>query len=1194
MLANRRERSPLSERDKSVAAVISDDDHDGVGDGNEKLFELRKRMMECIADVANAKSLPLGLACRLTKRIYDFVREQDVMFAGFLDRLDRLHLLIDDIGVRYREHVTRLEESVERIIAENNMAGNGMRWQRRIDELEARFDSRLIQSEKHTDQQLNNLNDSTNSKFSRWTTRNDSRVERLERQIERLADAIEERQVQPFVALKRRALVDTRGSSRKRLRTEGSCRNSDRPIAASRSPDSSPLRAAEIDTIVPVLLPKADAQAGKDRERSTQQEYGFAVDARQLGKGEAGSQKNVHHGSVDEDETHDMSTKKIVSHSKQMDDECLKQPKVSAPTLVTRTAISLEMSSRTGNCVEKGWLDGGNPRLAAVSTETNKHIVDGFEQPQERVQHTDENNHVNAQRNNAPRSTTALTVERTMKRIEEDGEMPKVSSEANQVSKSTQNRLEKTQKNRRLHPVFDASQRCSDGKAFEQPAMQLVSHRASIEHIENSERHISTPTKSSNDGHDVHQPSNIEEVVIDGSHTNSPPTSSLLRNKSTVSPNLASTSGGAVDQQSIENASQEVQQLGIPTRSRNRPIDCGVPQSPNKSPVAALTNMRQKFESPRVQRPTGIAHFSPNPLNKKTDDIVTPTPVASGFPPISCNSKSTDARVEPNKMHEDYGASEMDTPVKNGQFAHSHVAVADKSDNPKSASQRPCTAPAFSHSPGSKKKDESSTAGTESKKKMDTVQQPKDSDTKPDPPSSNVPFFRSNVSDRSESAKSVPNGANTDAQIVARVPDSKAINKLPCLSDLKKTNPAAKLQGENATTHVNESLPPGNVGNSNNTGAHNESKHVKVQPPQSQKEHSSSSMTDAKHVVADSPTLKTMVQDAVAVVGDLSPVPQKTTSSAMETKQSAVSEECTQKSAKTANPAPKKVPFARPRHNRVDGPSPRSTTWLQNGDRVGIMSPRAAQLPRQPCYGDVVQRSQEQRQEGRRRYAPPVPCERCRSEKRSQLMRQGGYVNELVFERFCQAPGACFPFIHADETVDNGDKYMQLSFTKTATRSPSCKDDRQGTNSALRELPPTLPPPQDRKKTVDLRQILKRRQEAAPKDKSHGSPPALAATHFKRPHEEREPSRQPEHRSDDEWRVDDGGQSPVENGHKESIWSGRRDWMDGRMQDDARYDDRRWQRDRGYYYSDHHHHRPTRGSSYRYRGQRKPWRGARR
>lgn len=91
-------------------------------------------------------------------------------------------------------------------------------------------------------------------------------------------------------------------------------------------------------------------------------------------------------------------------------------------------------------------------------------------------------------------------------------------------------------------------------------------------------------------------------------------------------------------------------------------------------------------------------------------------------------------------------------------------------------------------------------------------------------------------------------------------------------------------------------------------------------------------------------------------------------------------------------------------------------------------------LPALPTLSDVVAEMESDRRRERisQRQEPPA-CDKCRILKRADMLRQRGYIDEAVFERWAAKPGGCLGYIHMDEP---GAPPSPLSFPETATCSP--------------------------------------------------------------------------------------------------------------------------------------------------------------
>lgn len=99
-------------------------------------------------------------------------------------------------------------------------------------------------------------------------------------------------------------------------------------------------------------------------------------------------------------------------------------------------------------------------------------------------------------------------------------------------------------------------------------------------------------------------------------------------------------------------------------------------------------------------------------------------------------------------------------------------------------------------------------------------------------------------------------------------------------------------------------------------------------------------------------------------------------------------------------------------------------------------TPLTRLLPPLPRTDQVLQ-DQARRQAERRakKRLKPLPCAKCRLRKRAIMLREKGYVNEEVFERWANKPGACLGNVHQDEPPESSPS--PLSFEETETESPN-------------------------------------------------------------------------------------------------------------------------------------------------------------
>lgn len=91
-------------------------------------------------------------------------------------------------------------------------------------------------------------------------------------------------------------------------------------------------------------------------------------------------------------------------------------------------------------------------------------------------------------------------------------------------------------------------------------------------------------------------------------------------------------------------------------------------------------------------------------------------------------------------------------------------------------------------------------------------------------------------------------------------------------------------------------------------------------------------------------------------------------------------------------------------------------------------------LPALPTLRDVEAEIEESERRRRTFRKPQTPaCDKCRVRKRADMLRQRGYIDENVFDRWAARPGGCLGYVHMDEP---GAPPSPLSFPETPTCSP--------------------------------------------------------------------------------------------------------------------------------------------------------------
>lgn len=96
--------------------------------------------------------------------------------------------------------------------------------------------------------------------------------------------------------------------------------------------------------------------------------------------------------------------------------------------------------------------------------------------------------------------------------------------------------------------------------------------------------------------------------------------------------------------------------------------------------------------------------------------------------------------------------------------------------------------------------------------------------------------------------------------------------------------------------------------------------------------------------------------------------------------------------------------------------------------------PSAMVLPALPTLRDVEAEIEDSERRQRTSRKPQNPaCDKCRVRKRADMLRQRGYIDEDVFDRWAARPGGCLGYVHMDEP---GAPPSPLSFPETPTCSP--------------------------------------------------------------------------------------------------------------------------------------------------------------
>lgn len=133
-------------------------------------------------------------------------------------------------------------------------------------------------------------------------------------------------------------------------------------------------------------------------------------------------------------------------------------------------------------------------------------------------------------------------------------------------------------------------------------------------------------------------------------------------------------------------------------------------------------------------------------------------------------------------------------------------------------------------------------------------------------------------------------------------------------------------------------------------------------------------------------------------------------------------------------PTSNKAQADQPANNKAQAATPSNPNPLPPA--VSAETPSVRPLPPLPRTDQVLQ-DQARRQAERRamKRCKPPPCAKCRLRKRAIMLRERGYVNEEVFERWANKPGACLGNVHQDEPPESPPS--PLSFDETETESPS-------------------------------------------------------------------------------------------------------------------------------------------------------------
>lgn len=109
-----------------------------------------------------------------------------------------------------------------------------------------------------------------------------------------------------------------------------------------------------------------------------------------------------------------------------------------------------------------------------------------------------------------------------------------------------------------------------------------------------------------------------------------------------------------------------------------------------------------------------------------------------------------------------------------------------------------------------------------------------------------------------------------------------------------------------------------------------------------------------------------------------------------------------------------------------------TTTVMTSGLEGSGMA--TVQPPALPTFEDVQRDLRERRVERAVRARElPLPCDRCRVRKRADLLRERGFVDEMLFERWAARPGGCLGHMHMHEAAVQS----PFSFDETATESPN-------------------------------------------------------------------------------------------------------------------------------------------------------------
>lgn len=113
----------------------------------------------------------------------------------------------------------------------------------------------------------------------------------------------------------------------------------------------------------------------------------------------------------------------------------------------------------------------------------------------------------------------------------------------------------------------------------------------------------------------------------------------------------------------------------------------------------------------------------------------------------------------------------------------------------------------------------------------------------------------------------------------------------------------------------------------------------------------------------------------------------------------------------------------------------KTTARKPEEEQAQIDTPPSPELPSLPTAEQVVKKMRDRDRERReQKRSKPLPCPKCRLRKRALMLREKGYVNEEVFERWASKPGNCLYGVHQDEPPQHEDS--GFTFKETETQRP--------------------------------------------------------------------------------------------------------------------------------------------------------------